>query len=397
MKFSVLLPTRNRLEYLRFAVASVIKQDYQNWEIIISDNFSDEDINGYISSLNDPRIKYSRTTSFLSVTDNWNNALENSTGDYIIMLGDDDCLLSNYFSTCLRLLNEHEFPDAIYNSAYNYVYPQVMAGAPNGYTITWENASFLSGKKTPYILDKNENLELVKKTMDFYVMFNFNMQFSLVSRSLIKKLQAYGPFYQSPYPDYYAMTAIILKGDRILAVPDRLVVVGTTPKSFGYYYFNNLENIGVEMLNNIPREGVFSRIDKILLPGTHMNSSWLFSMEAIKVNFGHEFDLKVNYNKYRFLQVLYVFKRYACRESLQFQDLMKVAKKLWWWEKIVYLLPFYIIASVIRFHPKKSFGKDWAIKTLYSFSHPSHGTPSILNMQCTNILEVFEKDPRLSV
>ncbi len=396
MKFSVLIPTRNRLEYLRFAVASVLKQDYQNWELIISDNFSEEDIKGYVNSLNDPRIKYFRTSSFVTVTDNWNNALENSTGDYVIMLGDDDCLLNNYFTTCLQLLETNALPDVLYSSAYNYVYPKVLQGAPNGYLITWENASFLSGKTSPYILNKDETFELVKKTLNFNVMFNFNVQFSLVSRSLIEKMKKYGPFYQSPYPDYYATTAIMLKADRVLAVPDRLVVVGITPKSFGYYYFNNLEKVGVEMLNNVPQADLFSKMEKILLPGTNLNSSWLYAMETIQINFGKEYKLKTNYKKYRFLQVLYVYKRYACCEGLKLQDIMKVIKKLWWWEKLVYFIPFHIIASIIRFHPNKTFGKSWAAGKLYAFSHPSHGVPTVHKMQFSNILEVFEQDPRLS-
>ena len=49
MKFSVLLPTRNRLKYLKYAVDSVLAQDYVNWEIIISDNDSEEDIFSYMN------------------------------------------------------------------------------------------------------------------------------------------------------------------------------------------------------------------------------------------------------------------------------------------------------------------------------------------------------------
>ena len=74
MKFSVLLPTRNRLDLLYYAVETVRRQDYLDWEIIVSDNFSEEDIAGYIKSLDDSRIKYFRTGKFVPVTDNWNNA-----------------------------------------------------------------------------------------------------------------------------------------------------------------------------------------------------------------------------------------------------------------------------------------------------------------------------------
>src|ERR1700742_1348266 len=106
MKFSVLLPTRNRLKYLKYAVSSVLRQDYDNWEIIISDNDSYENIAEYVASLNDARIKYFRTEKFVSVTDNWNNSMNLSTGDYVIMLGDDDILLKNYFSKMAELLSQ---------------------------------------------------------------------------------------------------------------------------------------------------------------------------------------------------------------------------------------------------------------------------------------------------
>lgn len=391
MKFSVLLPTRNRLDLLRYAITSVVEQDYQDWEIIVSDNFSEEDVKSYIQSLDDPRIKYYRTSSFVSVTDNWNNALEKSSGDYVIMLGDDDCLLKGYFKTCLALLEEYHFPEMIYCSAYTYVYPKVFQ--PEGFLVTWENASFLSGIKSPYLVDRQKRVELVRKTLCFTVMFNFNMQFSLVSRVLIKRLQNYGPFYQSPYPDYYATTALMLKANSILATPARLVTIGISSKSFGYYYFNNKEKLGVEMLKNIPRDDVFLKLEKYLVPGTNMNSSWLFAMETIKMNFGNELKLKINYKKYRFLQVLHICKRFACKEGMELQDVLLMAKKLRWWEITIYLIPMLSVATWIRVSPNNASKRQWVQKMLYVFSHPSHGNSERVQMKFENILEVFQKTP----
>ena len=51
IKFSVLLPTKNRLELLKSAIWSVREQNYDNWEIIVADNCSQEDIKGYLDSL----------------------------------------------------------------------------------------------------------------------------------------------------------------------------------------------------------------------------------------------------------------------------------------------------------------------------------------------------------
>jgi len=53
----------------------VRRQDYQDWEIVISDNCSEDDIAGFVLSLDDTRVKYVRTESFVPVTDNWKQRL----------------------------------------------------------------------------------------------------------------------------------------------------------------------------------------------------------------------------------------------------------------------------------------------------------------------------------
>ncbi len=304
MKFSVLLPTRNRLELLRYAIESVRRQDFADWEIVISDNASDEDIAGHVRSLGDARIRYARTESFVPVTDNWNNALATSTGDYVVMLGDDDCLMPGYFSTLRGLIEERGAPDLVYHSALLYAYPGVMPGFPDGFVQPYGYAGFLQNAHEPFWLEHATALKCVRDAMDFRVTYGFNMQFALVSRRLIDALRDKGPFFQSPYPDYYAMNAALLKAGRILVCPQALVTIGVSPKSFGYYYVNRAEQSGVEFLNNAPDRDSFRRLEHVVLPGTEMNNSWLLAMEALRRNYGEEHALEVNYGRYRLLQIL---------------------------------------------------------------------------------------------
>ncbi len=304
MKFSVLLPTRNRLELLRYAIETVRRQDYGDWEVIVSDNASEEDVAGHVRSLNDPRIRYYRTESFVPVTDNWNHALDKSTGDYVVMLGDDDCLLKGYFSTLRRLIEERGAPGLVYHSALLYAYPGVMPGFPDGFVQPYGYAGFLKNAREPFWLERAVALQCVRDAMDFRVTFGFNMQFALVSRRLIEALRDKGPFFQSPYPDYYAMNAALLKAGRILVCPQPLVAIGISPKSFGYFYVNRSERSGVEFLNNAPDGESFRRLEHVLLPGTEMNNSWLLAMEALRLNYGEEYGLEVNYGRYRLLQIL---------------------------------------------------------------------------------------------
>lgn len=307
MKFSVLLPTRNRLELLRYAIETVRRQDYEDWEIIVSDNDSEQDIAGYVESIADPRIRYFRTDSFVPVTDNWNNALEKSVGDYVLMLGDDDCLMQHCLSTLFKLIGDQGKPDFLYTNALLYAYPGVVPGEPEGYLQPIGYAEFLRSVMEPFWLDREKARRHVRDAMNFRMTYGYNMQYAVIGRDFIKSLQGLGKFFQSPYPDFYAMNMMMLKAKRILVCPYPLVTIGISPKSFGYYYFNRQEQAGTTFLKNIPDPGMAQRLEKVILPGTDMNTSWLIAMETVSDNCGTEVALRANYGRYRRLQVLRVF------------------------------------------------------------------------------------------
>jgi glycosyltransferase involved in cell wall biosynthesis len=308
VKFSVLLPTRNRLEYLKYAVETVRRQDYADWELVVSDNDSEEDIRSYVDSIDDDRIKYFRTEGFVPVTENWNNALNRSSGDYTIMLGDDDGLMSGYFSHALRLIDQFAAPDLIYGSGYLYAYPGVLPGYPDGLLNHYRNASFLQDATQPFWLGKERAMQLVRDSLNFRMKFTYNMQYSLISRGLIEDLLRDGPCFQSPFPDYYATNAMFLKADRILIDPEPGVAVGITPKSYGFYLFNNREVEGVEFLQAKAPTHADRPRGRQILPGTNMNNSWLLAMEVLARNYGRRYNLKLNYGRYRRLQIVHVMR-----------------------------------------------------------------------------------------
>jgi len=302
MKFSVLLPTRNRLELLKYAVQSVFDQDYQNWEIVVSDNASEEDVAGYVQSLCDERVKYIRSDTLLPVTDNWNCALDASSGEYFIMLGDDDCLLGGYLSVVAGLLREFEKPELIYTQAIQYAYPNVIPGISEGFT-QFGYCEFLNGEDEPFFLSRNAAMSVVKKALCFKIAYSYNMQHSVVSRQAVNRLKENGPFFQSPYPDYYATNALLLTSKRVLVCPWPLVGIGISPKSFGYFYFNNRENEGVDFLRNVADPKILAGVEDKILPGTNMNTSWLLAMESLKKNFPDEIPVDIAYGRYRFMQL----------------------------------------------------------------------------------------------
>lgn len=86
---SILLPTKNRSHLVELAVRSVLQQDFHDFELIICDNDDDPLATkaALQEHLNSPNVKYIRTGG-LSMIDNWNTALESSSGRYITVLED---------------------------------------------------------------------------------------------------------------------------------------------------------------------------------------------------------------------------------------------------------------------------------------------------------------------
>lgn len=110
MKFSVTIPAY-KARYLKEAVESVVAQTYQDWELIIVDDCSPENLRSIVEPfLNDHRIHYyrnERNCGAVNVVDNWNICLSYCTGEYVICMGDDDCLLPCCLEEYKYLITRH--------------------------------------------------------------------------------------------------------------------------------------------------------------------------------------------------------------------------------------------------------------------------------------------------
>jgi glycosyltransferase involved in cell wall biosynthesis len=302
VKISFLLPTRDRLDYLKLAIETVRQQSSADWEVVISDNDSTEDVSGYVRSLDDARIHVERTAELLPVTENWNAALAMSSGDYVLMLGDDDGVLPSYVAEMTALIDRFEEPDMIYTGSLLFTYPGVDPSAPGGFLASNTYAEFFGDSGETSLLTRQQAMAAVRKSLALKLAFNFNMQLSLLSRRLIDDLRTHGEVFQSPFPDYYASCAALLRARRVVADPRELVVIGVTPKSYGFFHVNDRESEGRAFLG-----GTVDAPPQ--LPGTNINEGWMKAMESLEANYGAEYGLRAGRRRYRLLQAQYVYTR----------------------------------------------------------------------------------------
>jgi len=87
--FSIILPTKNRPGFLPDAIKSVLLQDFEDYELIVSDNFNDERTRQAIEEfMGDSRLVYIRPREELNIPDHWEFAGRKAKGNYVLMLTD---------------------------------------------------------------------------------------------------------------------------------------------------------------------------------------------------------------------------------------------------------------------------------------------------------------------
>ena len=109
MKFSVTIPAY-KAKYLKECIDSILSQTYTDFELIIVNDASTEDLDSIVSSYTDNRIHYfknEKNCGAVNVVDNWNKCLSYASGDYIICMGDDDRLCPNCLEEYVKLIERH--------------------------------------------------------------------------------------------------------------------------------------------------------------------------------------------------------------------------------------------------------------------------------------------------
>ena len=199
-RFSVLIPTRERASTLRSTLATCLDQDFDDYEILVCDNGTSEATRRVVDEAGSARVRYVRAPRALAMSDNWELAVSEAVGDFILVLGDDDGLMG-YALRELDTLLARLGTSIIRWSAAFYTWPDVaLAGEgdylrlPMGRTLRMLNARDVIGSvirfEAPYTL--------------LPMLYN-----AAVHRSLVDALrQRAGRVFGNRYPDVYTGFAL---------------------------------------------------------------------------------------------------------------------------------------------------------------------------------------------
>lgn len=233
-RFTVIIPQKNRAEYLVHTLKTCMIQDYPNFEVIVSDDNSEDNSVEVVKKMAaiDPRIKLFAHKSHLGMRDNFEFALSQVKPGYVMALGGDDGLTSGCIWRMYEILKE--------TGKELLTWPYATFKYAND--IDRNSMLYFRRKRsnTIKILKSTDFLNKISKTFYYLIdecpMFYIKGVASTELVDRVKKRTKDGCFYYCPTPDGYSGVVLAGEVEDYAYSYEPLSIGGNTKKSQGQNY-----------------------------------------------------------------------------------------------------------------------------------------------------------------
>lgn len=232
--FTVIIPQKDRAEFLIHTLKTCMIQDYPKFEIIVSDDCSEDDSVAVVEKLAmmDSRIRLFPHKQHLGMRENFEFALNQVKPGYVIALGGDDGLVPGCIWRMYEIITETKTDLLTWRPA-SFMYPE-NSKDPTFFSVPRVKRSGYRYIKSEIFLNKMARTlrYLVDDCPMIYVK-------GVASTRLIEKVKSRtgdGKFYYCPTPDGFSGIVLAGEVERYVYVEEPLSIVGTTHKSQGKNY-----------------------------------------------------------------------------------------------------------------------------------------------------------------
>ena len=241
--FTVIIPTKDRAQYLEQTLKTCTNQDYKNLEIIVSDDGSLDNSREIVEEIvrKDSRVRLISPGSGVGMLDNFEFALNHVKPGFVIALGGDDGLMPNSIIRMRDIIIETGTELLTWPTS-TYFYPKTKM--ENGQLILHlRKGRFTSGIK---VVNSKDFLERLSKNLFYISDIESPMIYvkSVVSTNLIERVKSRsseGRFYSCTTPDGYSGIVLAGEVEQYVFNGEPLSIHGVSPTSQGLGYLTKSE------------------------------------------------------------------------------------------------------------------------------------------------------------
>ncbi|OVE80458.1 hypothetical protein BVY01_00290 [bacterium I07] len=124
---SIIVATYNRSNILYYALSSLIKSIFQEWECIVVGDACTDDTENVISSLGDSRIRFVNLKENFGEQSGPNNyGCELARGKYIAFLNHDDMWFPDHLTSCISYIEKWKTIMTLQQLITKFVVPRTI-------------------------------------------------------------------------------------------------------------------------------------------------------------------------------------------------------------------------------------------------------------------------------
>lgn len=225
---SLILPTRDRAKYLQHSLRTCIANNYRAMEILVLDNASVDDTRAVVEASGDPRVRYLRSDTRLSMRQNFERGLDSARGDVVAFIGDDDGVFPDAAQFAANLFRRMPI-DALSAARAHYFWPDLLTSR--------KNTALLPRHRGLAIRNSREELKKVLFDADYYKLPCAYHGF--VRRSVLERIRSRqgGRFFLSNNVDIFSSIALSMENLRFAFSEFPVFINGGSERSNGASHF----------------------------------------------------------------------------------------------------------------------------------------------------------------
>lgn len=286
MKFTIVIPTLNRADVLLWSINSVLEQKGEHdFDIIVSNNLSDDNTEDLVKSLGNDRVKYVCPNSRLSMSRHWEYAasfVEKTDKNRLIMfLGDDDILSDNAFNIATDIFEKYDV-DALRRTTGYYITPDCLT----------PNAGFLMLPPINGGVEIRNSLKYLEQVASGKVHYGELplLYHGFVRSTILGELLNLGLLFAKAAPDIFSDINIAALKIKYASLSYPLTLGVCSPKSNGLNFSKKKSIIGQEYKRSSLQE---------LEHSYHIDSVPLHVVDCLEhVIKKHKLNIGINYNSF---------------------------------------------------------------------------------------------------
>ncbi len=265
--FSIVIPTRDRPWFVKASLEALALQSYEHFEVIISDNFVNNSCKDVVESFDDPRFKYVRPPRDMHMSEHWEFACEQMSGDYLTVLIDKTFLQVDALKIVAAEINRWRNLDLISGWSESYAPVDESVGIDDGYY----NPQFPIGLSSSY----NPRDELARRLncsdplwsegINYY---RGKICFGMYSAELVERIKSkMGSLFVPLSPDYSTTAAALALANNAVDIGQPIMTSFLSNVSNGMNCYGAAQNTlnfihaidpSSKYLDELPFSGVYS-------------------------------------------------------------------------------------------------------------------------------------------